>query len=104
MKIKDLQDFPEKKELWRYQEHHHDELTGYNQALSELGELEIGLDVDKIKQCFDIEKEIDDAIWTESEWYFIHFGKKRIENRIATAIATAIEQGEIVKLKENDNG
>ena len=53
MKIKDLQGFPEKKAVKGVIEYGKDVHAcgvddGYNQALSELGELEVELDVEKI--------------------------------------------------------
>ena len=56
MKIKDLQGFPEKKEVdkgindYDWRSHTKD---GYNQALSELGELEVELDVEIIEEIID---------------------------------------------------
>ena len=60
MKIKDLQGFPEKKYDPRKQcqpdfpkAFDRGQVNGYNQALSELGELEVSLDVEIIEEIID---------------------------------------------------
>ena len=53
MKIKDLKGFPEKKEDISLLNNSPNRMRGYNHALSELGELEISLDVEIIDEIID---------------------------------------------------
>jgi len=56
MKIKDLQGFPEKKEIPEPREIDYSACqcaNSYNQALSEIGELEVSLDVEIIEEIID---------------------------------------------------
>ena len=119
MKIKDLQGFPEKRgksEFDRglaklddplcdlFPNGHHRYLRGYNEALSELGELEVVVDREALKE---IMEESADYVYPDENSHKAVF-KDGIPvwhtDKVVEAIATAIEQGEIVKLKENDNG